>query len=270
MKRTSSSSKTGGQDRNRCIGSVAGVFEVLDAFATVARPMPFSEIVCLTRKSKATVHRILSTLIILGVIKRSSESNEYALTLKLWSLGMGAFAHLDLVKVARPYVERLVKDTEETAHVATLDGADCVTYLYKIESAQSIRAQFWVGKRVRSWCSATGRSMLAFLPDEASALITSHSGSDSAHRNDFNAAVLRDELLKVSKQGFAITKGDNHPEMGGIAAPVRDHTNSVVASCGIAIPAYRMTRELKKRCVPHVIAAASAISKELGSRSSIK
>jgi len=57
---------------------------------------------------------------------------------------------------------------------------------------------------------------------------------------------------------------ENHPEMGGIAAPIRDHTGAVVASCGVAIPAFRMNAELIERFIPLVVDAANTISNLLG------
>jgi IclR family KDG regulon transcriptional repressor len=55
--------------------------------------------------------------------------------------------------------------------------------------------------------------------------------------------------------------------MGGIAAPIRDHTGNVIASCGVAIPAFRMDRELVDGCVPHVLKVAAGISADLGYQS---
>jgi DNA-binding IclR family transcriptional regulator len=61
-----------------------------------------------------------------------------------------------------------------------------------------------------------------------------------------------------------VTKAENHPEMGGIAAPVRDHSGTVIAACGVAIPAFRMDRALIERCAALVTHAADAISRDLG------
>ncbi len=61
-----------------------------------------------------------------------------------------------------------------------------------------------------------------------------------------------------------MTKAENHPEMEGIAAPIRDHSGEVCASCGVAIPVFRMDQKLVKRCVPMVLKAAAAISAEFG------
>ena len=61
-----------------------------------------------------------------------------------------------------------------------------------------------------------------------------------------------------------MTRAENHPEMGGIAAPVRDHTGTVVAACGLGIPAFRMDRPLVERSIPLVLRASADISRHLG------
>ena len=55
--------------------------------------------------------------------------------------------------------------------------------------------------------------------------------------------------------------------MGGIAAPIFDHAGRVVASCGVAIPAFRMDEELVNRCTQLVLSSVEKMSAELGYRS---
>ncbi|MGH7715639.1 MAG: IclR family transcriptional regulator, partial [Vulcanimicrobiaceae bacterium] len=213
-----------------------------------------------TGRPKASIHRIISTFMNMDVVTKDKDG-KYKLTFKLWGIGSAALADIDLVKVALPSIDALMAASEETAHLAVLDGPPCVTYLCKSESAHSIRVQFWVGKRVDSWKSATGRAMLAFLPEQAEALLTS---SDVASDPRFDRAKFLATLAKVRRSGFAVNKGDNNPEMGGVAAPVRDHSGLVVAACGVAVPVYRMNNRLVRRCIPEVLDTALRISRDLG------
>jgi len=247
-------------DRNHFVGSVGRAFEVLEAFGAASRPLTYSEIVRETGRPKASIHRIISTFIKMGIVAKDKDG-KYKLTFKLWGIGAAALADIDLVKVALPSIDALMAASEETAHLAVLDGPPCVTYLCKSESAHSIRVQFWVGKRVDSWKSATGRAMLAFLPEQAEMLLAS---SEFALDSRFDRAKFLSILAKVRRSGFAVNKGDNNPEMGGVAAPVRDHSGLVVASCGIAVPMYRMNNRLIQRCVPEVLNTALRISRDLG------
>jgi IclR family transcriptional regulator, KDG regulon repressor len=75
---------------------------------------------------------------------------------------------------------------------------------------------------------------------------------------------IRTILADVRDKGYAVTRAENHPEMAGIAAPVRDHTGTVVAACGLGIPAFRMDRALTERAIPPVLRASADISRQLG------
>lgn len=246
------------RDRNHFMTSVSRTFDVLEVFGRAGRPLSYSEVVRETAKPKASIHRILSTLANMGLIAKEKDGR-YKLTFKLWGLGMAAFVGMDMVKIAQPQIESLMLATQETAHLAVLDGAACTTYLWKSESDRSIRVQFWVGKRVPSWRSATGRAMLAFLPAQVEALLGDPQNSKEVDKDE-----LLGLLRRVYRQGYAVTKGDNHPEMGGVAAPVRNYTGTVVASCGIAVPRFRMTSQLVQSWVPAVLNTAAQISRELG------
>ena len=51
---------------------------------------------------------------------------------------------------------------------------------------------------------------------------------------------------------------------GGVAAPVRDYTGSVIASVGVAMPVYRMSDIAVRAMIPRVRQAAGAISAAMG------
>jgi DNA-binding IclR family transcriptional regulator len=59
----------------------------------------------------------------------------------------------------------LAEVTGETVHLSVLEGTD-VVYVDKIESAHHIRAHTSVGMRAPAFTMATGKAMLAQMPDE--------------------------------------------------------------------------------------------------------
>jgi IclR family KDG regulon transcriptional repressor len=215
-----------------------------------------------TGQPKSSLHRVLSTLVEAGVLEQN-EHGLYCLTLKLWRIGALAVTGIDVLSIARPHLERLAAAADETVHLAILEGDAGVVYLSKVESPRSIRAQTQIGKVTPSWCTATGRSMLAFDMAARERML-------AQPKQKFTSATVTDgkklsEILDgVARQGFAVTKGENHPEMGGIAAPVRDYSGKVIASCGLAIPAFRMDDMLVGRCAPLVRKATADISRDLG------
>ncbi len=245
--------------------SAVGILNVLEVFGRRSQPLSLAQLASETKRPKSTLHRMLATLVHAGFVEQDRETSKYRLTLKMWSLGMSALAGLDMLKVARPHLEALMTASDETVHLAVLEASGQIVYLSKVESPRSIRVQTQIGKHSPAYCTATGRAMLAFLP-EARERIFGQSLQTLTPDTVTDPTRLRQILDAIAVKGFAVTKGENHPEMGGIAAPIRDHTGAVVASCGIAIPIFRMRRELVERGVPLVVKYANAISADLGYR----
>ena len=250
-------------NRNHLIASAAATLEVLEVIGEVGGPTTLTAVVEATGKPKGTVHRMLATLVNTGFLMQDSDSSQYSLTLKLWRLGAAALARLDVVKVARPWLERLVAATDETVHVSVLDVSGGIVYISKVESPRSIRVQTQIGQLSPAWCTATGRSILAFNPAAAERALAGPLEPRTA-KTVTDPRRIRTALREIAAAGYAVTRAENHPEMGGIAAPVRDHAGTVIAAIGIGVPAFRMSRELVDHCVPHVVLAAAGISSELG------
>ena len=256
-------------DRNRFIASAAGTYELLEIFGANPGALSLTTLATKARRPKSSVHRGLSTLINVGFVEQDPETSLYRLTLKLWRIGMAAVGDLDLVKVARPHLEALMSAADETVHLSMFDPSGDVIYVAKVESARSIRVQTQLGKLNPSRLTATGRAMLAFREDVAEKVLA-RPLKPSTPLSIVDPDRIRVLLADVVRKGVAITKGENHVEMGGVAAPIRDHNGEAVASCGVAIPVFRMDRKLVDRCVPLVIEAAAAISVKLGYQAASK
>ncbi len=252
-------------NRNHLIASAAATLEVLEVIGEAGGPTALTTIVELTGKPKGTVHRMLATLVNTGFVVQDPGSSRYSLTLKLWRLGAAAVGRLDVVKVARPWLERVVVATDETVHMSVLDVSGGIVYISKVESPRSIRVQTQIGQLSPAWCTATGRSILAFHPAAAERVLAGPLEPRTA-RTVTDPRRIRAALRETAAAGYSVTRAENHPEVGGIAAPVRNHAGTVIAAIGVGVPAFRMNRELVSRCVPHVLRAAGGISSELGYR----
>ncbi len=248
--------------RNQVIASAAGTLEVLEAISTLGVPSSLGAIISATGRPKGTVHRMVSTLVNTGFVKQD-EAGHYFLTLKAWRIGSVAVQALDIADKGRPILSKLGSETGETVHLAVLDPSGGVVYVSKVESPKSISVQTRLGQINPSWCTATGRSIIAF-----NALVAQKVLSEELEKFTNKTITSPEKIQKILDEvrlnGFAVTLAENHPEMGGIAAPILDHTGTVVASCGVAIPAFRMNTDLVDRFIPLVVDAANKISNLLG------
>jgi IclR family KDG regulon transcriptional repressor len=248
--------------RNQVIASAAGTLEVLEAISKLGVPSSLGSIISATGRPKGTVHRMVSTLVNTDFV-RQDDAGRYFLTLKAWRIGSVAVQALDIADKGRPILSKLGSETGETVHLAVLDPSGGVVYVSKVESPKSISVQTRLGQINPSWCTATGRSMIAFNTLVAQKVL-SEKLEKFTNKTIVSPAKIEKLLDEVRVNGFAVTLAENHPEMGGIAAPIRDHTGGVVASCGVAIPAFRMNAELIDRFIPLVVDAANEISNLLG------
>ena len=254
----------GGRRQAAVMGSVLKAIEVLEVFERLGRPVGVAELVRETGQPKSSLHRVLSTLVHAGVLEQT-DGSLYRLTLKLWRIGAVALADVDLVRVAQPYLEALCQAADETVHLAVLESEGGVVYLSKVESPRSIRVQTQVGRVTPAWCTATGRTLLAGKPALRDRVLAGPLPRLTAE-TETDPVRLRELIDRAGAEGVAVTKGENHPEMGGIAAPVRDHAGAVVAAVGLGVPAFRMDDALVARCTPLVAATAAEISAALGHR----
>jgi DNA-binding IclR family transcriptional regulator len=156
--------------------------------------------------------------------------------------------------------------SQETVNLSILlDGESTIMYIDKVDGPKIVRVNTPVGLISPSWCTATGRSMLAFRP-EAWDRVLAGPLQKLTPNTITDARRIRGELEGVRARGYAVTQGERSIENGGIAAPIRDYTGQVIAACGLALPTFRMNKLLVTRCIPMVIQAAASVSLALGWR----
>jgi IclR family acetate operon transcriptional repressor len=165
----------------------------------------------------------------------------------------------DLAELAAPFLERLRRDTGETANIAIpLPGG--VTRLNEFESAHPLGAGNWPGVRIPLHASAMGKVFMAFgaaqpptgrLARLAPGTITSL------------PEVLR-ELERVRSDGYATTWEELEAGLCSVAAPVRGARGTVIAAISVSAPTVRTERPALDRLAVTLMAAADELSGLLG------
>jgi IclR family KDG regulon transcriptional repressor len=247
------------------VQSVARTLQILEALAAEGE-LGLTELAARTGVHKSTLFRFMRTFCELGYARRDPDTERFSLTLKVFELGSSVHARVDLVKIAAPSLVRLSAATQETVHLATLDGGRLV-YLSKLESTRSLRVamQSGVGLTAPVYCTGLGKVLLAFA--EASALEAYLEGCDFVRytRNTIpDRARLLAELRAVRERGWAVDDEEHEVGVRCVAAPVRDRKGSVVAALSISGPTIRLTPARLDGARGLVRAAAEELSGLLG------
>jgi DNA-binding IclR family transcriptional regulator len=194
----------------------------IDSVADPSMPTQLSDLARRLGLPKSSVANICTALLDTGLIRRVGSG--FGLGRRLAELGGAYLATVDQVQVFSELMDQLAVASEETAHLAILDGLD-VTYLARHDGRQTIRIASEIGRRLPASCTALGKAALASLPREELALrlrgvehlptLTSRS-----HRQ---VAALLDDLDEVRQRGYAVD--DEETSEGivclGVAVPRR-------------------------------------------------
>jgi DNA-binding IclR family transcriptional regulator len=215
------------------------------------------------KMAKSSTHDLMSSLAKQGFLSKT-EGNRYRLGWRLVTLSEVLLATTELRQEAHPVMEELVARYQETIHLAVLDDTQAV-YVDKLEGRQAVRVELTsLGARLYAHCSALGKVLLAYSPEEEVRRIIKTAGLPSFTPNTItDEEELQQTLAKIRKQEFAYDLEEIMPDLCCVSAPIYNHLGKVIAAISMSIPAYRFRRS-QTEYRDAVMRAARAISKRLG------
>ena len=210
--------------------------------------------------TRSNTHRTLQTLIHAGYVIKDDEGGGYRGAVRLFELAARQLAQLDVRKLAAPYMRTLADQTGETVHLSVLDGFD-VVYVDKIDSPQPIRAYSMIGGRAPAYAVATGKALLAYQSD---GYVERYADQLQRHTpaTIVTMPLLKDELRKVVRAGYAINRGEWREGVGGLAVALFNSLTSPWRPWA-SRPLDRLSAARMKQLAPDV-ACAQAISQGMG------
>ncbi|NLM14188.1 MAG: IclR family transcriptional regulator [Epulopiscium sp.] len=246
------------------VQSVARTLSILEVLSDYEDGLGLAELSIKLDLHKSTVHRLLSTLIVMGYVEQNAVTNKYKITLKLFELGSKRIANMDILEIAKPYLKELMEKTNEVVHLVIRENTDII-YIDKVESETTIRMHSRIGRRSPMYCTAVGKAMMAWLHEKEVEDIWNK--SDIHQYTPFTIVNLEDmkkELKLIKQRGFAMDDQENELEVRCIGASIFDYTGKPCAAISISGPITRMTDERIEQFSKWLIHYTLEISKELG------
>jgi IclR family KDG regulon transcriptional repressor len=257
------STKEGGERRR--LSSVATAIELLKAFSEDEVEIGISTLAKRLGVAKSTAHRLATTLVSEGLLEQDRATGRYRLGIALFRLGTLVRRRMNVSEEARPLLFSLREKTNETVHLAILDGTD-IMYVYFLESTQAVRMRSDLGLRKPAYCTAEGQAILAFRPPEVVQEVIRKGLHPRTPQTITDPDQLVRSLEMVRQKGCAIEDEESEIGVRCVAAPIRNDAGEVVAAVGVAGPVSRLSKKALTAFMPHVIATAEAISARLGHR----
>ena len=138
------------------IGVLEKAMGLLNIVSSAPVPMTFTELLRTASLPKATLHRILATLIREGLLLHDPYTRTYRLGFRLLELAHEVWSDFDLRLAAQDEMVRLRDALAETVFLAVLDG-DSLVLLASEEASREMRIASKVGERMPIHATAVGK-----------------------------------------------------------------------------------------------------------------
>jgi len=241
--------------------TVVKAFSLLEILAQSDQPLGVTDLAGRLGLGKSNVHRLLQTLIALDYVQKTDGAG-YIATLRMWEFGSRIVSRIVLRDVAQPTMRRLSTLTKEAVHLSQYEHGE-VIYLDKIESKEPVRAYTQLGGRAPAYCTATGKIMMAYLPETEIRQVY-----DSVEKCTPNTVTDVETFLAQCSEArlrrYALNTGEWRSDVIGLASPIADRSGVVVSAIGISAPASRLRAGEIERYAPELVAAGRDISLQLG------
>jgi IclR family mhp operon transcriptional activator len=241
------------------VRSVLRAFDVLSAIGQ-AESSTIAELTKELKLPKATVIRLLETLVTAGYITRDKGRSGFRLTDKVYRLTRFQSAPF-LIQAFRPRALELSRAFKWPVSVAVLDR-DAMTIIYSTMMESPIS---WVpsGRRLPLLTRAIGRAYIAYCSDEKRRLLFKMIQQSSHPENKLvgNARYVKNMIEDVRRKGYAERDPKVKPvTQATIAVPLIVDAD-VVATMGMTYYVSAVDRdEAAKRYAPSLKSAAADIA----------
>jgi IclR family acetate operon transcriptional repressor len=258
--------KPGKPRAGRVIQSVDKAVDLLEALSQQDTDLQLKEIAALVGLNISTCHHLLHTLLVRGYVAQDPRTKTYALGNRVFALSSARSRQIDVVRLAMPTLRRLNEETKETVHLAQLQGRELST-LVKLEALHAIRVDIGqIGKSNAAHATATGKAILAWLPEaEVTAIVAEKGMTRFTDKTITTFSELMEQFRLIRRHGYAFDAEEFQPGVVCVGAPIRNHLGATVASIACSTPTMRSSDAQLLHLTQCVKSAAATMSQSLGS-----
>lgn len=220
--------------------TVRRALDILEAFMESNDPLGITELSRRVNLNKSTTYRIVQALRARNYLNQHHETNKYCLGHKIVRLASSFLNQNKLRELARTYLEELSKKTSQTIQLAVLEG-DKVVYVDQVEGTDIFQVRLRIGDWGPLHCTAAGKSILAFLPDEEVEKIFEKAKFISlTHKTITSMSQLRNDLRKIRRVGFSFSDQEYDRNLRAIGAPIIGMGSKVIGALALVAPYHRI------------------------------
>ncbi|MFB6109162.1 MAG: IclR family transcriptional regulator [Haloplanus sp.] len=243
----------------RTLKTVERTVEIVEALETLDGA-GVTELAAHLDMSKSTTYHYLATLQQEDFVVKNGE--QYELGLQFLLSGEYVRNQNRLYKYGKDEVEDLAEATGEYANLFTEQHGKGIN-LYKVRGSDAVGSGYQTNKLQRPdylHCTATGKAILAYLPEERVDEILDQHGLPAQTANTItDRSDLFEKLETVRERGYAYNDEEEVEGLRAVGAPVIDRNDNVLGSLSVAGPTSRLKGEQFTSEIPERVQSAANV-----------
>lgn len=219
--------------------------------------------------NKSTCLRILRVLKKYQMVSYDESTKEYSLGVYLVVLGARASEFCDELEISKPYLHRLMEETNLTSVLVQPGANNRLMYVAKEEptSNMGIKIHVILGQYFPITVTSFGKCFMAYMQEKELFQVIEEVGLKKfTPKTITDIKKLKEELEDVREKGYAVSKEEHTPGVVGIAAPIFDVSGKVIMSIACLGVSALMDDEKIAVCGSTVKKFAAEITQALGGR----
>ena len=230
------------EDGSKVIQSLDRALDILGELAK-DDGATLSELAERAGQAATTTYRVLSTFQKHGIVDFEEDGQVWKIGAQAFRIGSVFLNRTALLTVTRPFMQRLMRETGETANLG-VERDEKVMFISQVETPQTIRAFFPPGTLSAMHGSGIGKALLAhFPPDRSEAMLKRQGMAPMTANTITELATMLHEFDRIRAQGYSVDDEEAVEGMRCVAAPVMNAWGEPVAGLSVSGPAFRLTRE---------------------------
>jgi DNA-binding IclR family transcriptional regulator len=207
---------------------------IFEAFSPDETVLGVSEIARRSGLHPATASRLIAELSTHGLLAREPD-RRVRIGTRMWELALRASPARGLRDTAMPFMEDAHAVIGHHVQLGLLDGAE-VIFAERLSAPVAVINYSRIAGRLPLHVSSSGLVLLAYGPLDLQERVLGGPLASYTPSTVSSSRRLRAVLAEIRRQGFAFCPGHVHPEALGIAVPVRDGAQAVVAALSAIVP----------------------------------
>lgn len=226
-------------DKNKGIKTVDTVFDVIEVLHE-SGTLGVTEVAKRLGIANSTAHGHLSSLQERGyVVKR--KDGQYDLSLRFLDVGASVRRRWKVNEEAKEPLENAAENTNEVAWLIVEENGYAV-HIRKAVGRKGIQAHGWVGRHPHMHHLASGKAILAHLPEKCVDEIIEKRGLPEKTKETITERdELFEKLAEIRERGYAYNDEETYHGLRCIGAPIIPHGEGVVGAVSICGPSHRFS-----------------------------